>query len=115
MAVEESCGLTQEVREEIIPHLRLDLPAAAVERLAHAEPPDAADDRDGDEEHGAPHDGADEGTLADLVDPALEEAGCCGGERVRDQHEHQSEQVGALIAPEIGQEGTEFTHWGINL
>ena len=110
MAVEETGRMAQEVGEQVVPHLRLDAPTAAVERLAHAEPGDAAHDRDAHEHHRAPGDHAERGAPADLVDAPLQEARARGGERVGDQHQHQAEHVGCPVTADVREKGAQFAH-----
>ena len=106
MAVVEAGVLAEQVGEQVVPHVGFDPPAAAVEAFAHAVARGTAHHGDDDHERHAPRHRAQRGRSGQLVDGALEIPRTERGEDVREHDEQQPEEVGAAVAPHVGQEAS---------
>src|SRR5882724_1969935 len=95
---------------QMVPEIRLDAAAAAVQQLTHAVPGHAAYDSDGQQEPDGGLHGMKSGTGAEGVDPALNEFGAQRREEVGDHHQRHADGVLAAVRPEIGKKGPQLIH-----
>ena len=95
---------------ELVPEVRFDTAAAAVQQLPHAEAGHAAHEgRRKQQTHGDLH--LAEGLAAPKrIDSVLDEPGTDGGKEVGDDDQGEAEGVRAEVGPQEGQQGPQFVH-----
>jgi hypothetical protein len=95
---------------ELVPEIRFDTAAAAIEQLAHAVAGHTADQGDADEQGNRDLHFAERLLASQRVDPVLQEPGAEGDEEVGDYDQRKPEGVRSEVGPQEGQQGPQFVH-----